>query len=772
MKKQRTNDPRFLGALGFLGFLGFLGSQNPGIMRWAWLSLLSFLSLLVLLPTQNAATAIARLHPKRKWMLLMLGCLGFLFFLAKEGQPYVGLAALSILSQAAVTHKPSEDPEKRRTLKRRGAILGGIIGVTVGIVVGSGVLASPLAALLLGALFVLLLPSLLPFIPMIEGRERLPLRELFPVLLLLLPAIILPVGGMVWFMTAAMRNERAAVQQQIFELQKGQITTAQKRMDEQIDAWIEQSGAYADGFAPERFDRLVREQFADSVLILCESGDHFAYPEFAAAGSPEPPAAEGLELQQTIRSLIREQRWAEARAQLERMASEPALHAARDASGRRILPALQLFYLQSHPDADLLEALRATVTDYTQPMPSARRLFFLQALSELGADVEPWRTAESVAAEIEPYAGTLPAFLNDDKLIRLEESDLWALPNAEAKTFAVFREAGLVARLQRVVDDSVAVEGIRIALERKTPGSDEVGITMTGSVLLGEEWHLRLYETDNDRFSDRTARRVTGYIWTGLSVVSVMGILSGLLIRSLLLQQRLTRMKNDFVANVTHELKTPLASTRLLVDTLLEGRCRDERQQREYLELIARENKRLSRLIDNFLTFSRMERNKRSFNFEEASPRAIAEAAVAAVQERFERSGCRLAVDIDQNLPQITADRDAMVTVLLNLLDNACKYTDADKQIRLRVYEAEGKVCFAVQDNGIGMARREWSKIMERFYQVDQSMTRKVGGAGLGLSIVHFIVEAHGGAVDIESELGKGSCFTVKIPLNGGRHGQ
>ena len=252
------------------------------------------------------------------------------------------------------------------------------------------------------------------------------------------------------------------------------------------------------------------------------------------------------------------------------------------------------------------------------------------------------------------------------------------------------------------------------------------------------------------------------FIWMGFSFM--------LLVRSLLTQQRLTRMKNDFVATVTHELKTPLASTRLFIDTLLEGRCRDEQQQREYLELIARENKRLSRLIDNFLTFSRMERNKKSFKFEDVEPARIANIATDAVRENYASSGCRLSVEIADDLPPVVADEDAMVTVLLNLLDNACKYSNGEKRIDLHVFKDAEAVCFEVKDNGIGMAKRELSKIMDRFYQVDQSLTRKVGGAGLGLSIVQFIAEAHGATIDVESELGNGSVFTVKTPVNGGSH--
>ena len=133
----------------------------------------------------------------------------------------------------------------------------------------------------------------------------------------------------------------------------------------------------------------------------------------------------------------------------------------------------------------------------------------------------------------------------------------------------------------------------------------------------------------------------------------------------------------------------------------------------------------------------------------------------------FERAGCRLSVDVAEDLPPILADRDAMVTVLVNLLDNACKYSNEDKRIQLKVFGQEHAVYVRVEDNGIGIAKRELSKVLEKFYQVDQSLTRKVGGAGLGLSIVSFIVAAHGGKIEVESELGKGSSLTVELPMNG-----
>ncbi|MHC4213851.1 MAG: sensor histidine kinase [Planctomycetota bacterium] len=227
---------------------------------------------------------------------------------------------------------------------------------------------------------------------------------------------------------------------------------------------------------------------------------------------------------------------------------------------------------------------------------------------------------------------------------------------------------------------------------------------------------------------------------------------------------KLNRLKNDFIATVTHELKTPLASMRVLVDTLLEGNYKEQHQATEYLQLIARENERLSNLIDNFLTFSRMERNKQAFDMLEVSPTLIANRAAEAVRTKFEQGNCAFDTAVDENLPTVLADQDAMVTALINLLDNSYKYSYDDKQIKLSVYAEVGSVCFRVADNGIGMSHRAIRRIFERFYQADQTLSRRAQGCGLGLSIVKFIVDAHNGSINLESKPNKGSVFTIKLP--------
>ena len=284
-------------------------------------------------------------------------------------------------------------------------------------------------------------------------------------------------------------------------------------------------------------------------------------------------------------------------------------------------------------------------------------------------------------------------------------------------------------------------------------------------------WKVELYFEGGDVFEKAAQRQIAVYVWTGVLVIVLVLIAGGFATQAVGRQIRLNQMKNDFIATVSHELKTPLASMRVLVDTLLEGNVRDEAQANEYLRLTAKENERLSRMIDNFLTFSRMERNKVAFAITDARPAVIASDAIESVKTKFATHHCHLTLDLAEPLPEIQADHDAIVTILVNLLDNACKYTTEDKQIALKVFPDKDFVCFAVSDNGIGLARRHIRRIFDRFYQVDSSLARKAEGCGLGLSIVKFIVDAHSGKITVESKPGRGSTFTVRLPVsrsNGG----
>jgi signal transduction histidine kinase len=328
--------------------------------------------------------------------------------------------------------------------------------------------------------------------------------------------------------------------------------------------------------------------------------------------------------------------------------------------------------------------------------------------------------------------------------------------------------SGIHASVQDIQDGTIVMQvfdNLGNCIEGDKDLASKPFITLSEGKFM-PDFRAAVHFKDNSVFATAASRQAGIYIWTG-SLVVVLIILTGAVAAKAVGKQiRLNKLKNDFIATISHELRTPLASTRVLVDTLLEGRYKDQQQVKEYLELAAKENARLSRLIDNFLTFSRMERNKTAFDLAPCSPAEIARDAAESIKTKFEKHKCAPALEIAENLPDINADHDAMVTVLVNLLDNACKYTDDDsKRVGLKVYCDDSSVCFKVEDNGIGLTRRQIRRIFDKFYQVDQTLSRKAEGCGLGLSIVKFIVDTHQGQIHVESKPGKGSIFTVRLPV-------
>jgi signal transduction histidine kinase len=333
--------------------------------------------------------------------------------------------------------------------------------------------------------------------------------------------------------------------------------------------------------------------------------------------------------------------------------------------------------------------------------------------------------------------------------------------------------ASVLTNYQSSLNDSYVTCSILDDAGRLVAGSAEPAGEAFVTASVGPhlpDWKVELYFRGGDVFERAANERVAVYVWTGLLVIGLILVAGAFAGKAVGKQIKLNKLKNDFIATVSHELKTPLASMRVLVDTLLEGNIKDQRlapkgQAAEYLQLVSRENERLSRLIDNFLTFSRMERNKQAFVMAKTSPSSIAQAAAEAVATKFRDERCHFEVAIDKDLPDVLADHDAMVTVLVNLLDNAYKYSYDDKHIQLRVSTEDSSVCFCVSDDGAGMSRRAARKIFKRFYQADRSLSRGTGGCGLGLSIAKFIVDAHKGSILVDSKPGEGSTFAVRLPV-------
>ncbi|MEW6127811.1 MAG: ATP-binding protein [Acidobacteriota bacterium] len=238
-----------------------------------------------------------------------------------------------------------------------------------------------------------------------------------------------------------------------------------------------------------------------------------------------------------------------------------------------------------------------------------------------------------------------------------------------------------------------------------------------------------------------------------------------LTLRAITREIRLAQAKSAFVSNVSHELKTPLSLIRLFAETLELGRLKSPEKAKEYYRIINNESRRLTQLINNILDFSKIEAGKRDYNFVEGNLADIINEVISSYEYQIISAGFELQTDIQTNLPVTLIDRDAMAQALLNLLNNAVKYSPETKHIAVRAYRQDDSIIIEVRDSGIGIARNEQKKIFEKFYRVSDGLVHDTKGSGLGLSIVKHIVEAHGGEIRVESALGKGSRFIIAIPI-------
>jgi signal transduction histidine kinase len=230
-------------------------------------------------------------------------------------------------------------------------------------------------------------------------------------------------------------------------------------------------------------------------------------------------------------------------------------------------------------------------------------------------------------------------------------------------------------------------------------------------------------------------------------------------------EMHLSRIKSDFVANVSHELKTPLALIRLFAETLELGRVPNDDKARQYYRVINKESQRLTQLINNILDFSRIEAGRKEYRFAPTDVGRIVNDVVDAYRFQIEQQGFQLEVAIADDLPEVMADKEALGQALLNLVNNSIKYSREDKFVHLEVRRDPGRVLISVADRGIGVAKGEQRKIFEKFYRAEDSLVHETKGSGLGLPLVRHIMEAHGGLIEVESSHGKGSTFTLVLPI-------
>jgi two-component system phosphate regulon sensor histidine kinase PhoR len=228
--------------------------------------------------------------------------------------------------------------------------------------------------------------------------------------------------------------------------------------------------------------------------------------------------------------------------------------------------------------------------------------------------------------------------------------------------------------------------------------------------------------------------------------------------------RKLERMRMDFIANVSHELRSPLTSMKGFVETLKDGAMNDAAKAAEFLEIIHRQTERLDRLVADLLELSAIESPGYAPEREKLSLADVARKVAESLSQRAARKDLHLEVKEEGVVPDVLADRARMEQVFVNLLDNAIKYTDVGGRVTVALAGENGSVKVVVRDTGIGIPSKDLPRIFERFYRVDKARSREMGGTGLGLAIVKHIVLQHGGSIRAESTLGEGTSIIFTLP--------
>jgi len=253
------------------------------------------------------------------------------------------------------------------------------------------------------------------------------------------------------------------------------------------------------------------------------------------------------------------------------------------------------------------------------------------------------------------------------------------------------------------------------------------------------------------------------FIFILIALLMVLGFV--FIMYTLNVELRLNKLKSEFISNVSHELKSPLTSIRMMTEMLHHNRVQTEERKSAYYSAMLEESEHLSHLIDNILDFSRMEDDRKKYDFTDLDLDGLILKFLESTKERLAESGFDILYNCTDQVPLIPADKDAILQVIYNLVDNAIKFSGKSRQIDISLISKNDELQLCVKDYGIGIPIKDQEKIFDRFYRGTEPQRLGIKGSGIGLTIVKRIVEAHGGTIALESETGKGSTFTVILPM-------
>jgi signal transduction histidine kinase len=279
-------------------------------------------------------------------------------------------------------------------------------------------------------------------------------------------------------------------------------------------------------------------------------------------------------------------------------------------------------------------------------------------------------------------------------------------------------------------------------------------------------WQLRVWPRNPDAVWADVSRRQTLFLVMLIVVVASLGSGAYLIARVVRRELEIAQLKSDFVSTVSHEFRSPLTGIRQLGEMLKLGRVPSGARRQEYYDRIIRESDRLARLVENVLDFSRMEEGRKQYRFAPVDAACWLKSVVTDFQNHVS-DGVTVVATIPDSLPSVVADADALTCAIHNLLDNAVKYSPGRDSVWLEAVPANSHVTVSVRDAGIGISDDDQKRVFEKFYRGRADITREVKGAGLGLSLVHHIVAAHGGHVECRSRLGEGTTFSIHLKAAG-----
>jgi signal transduction histidine kinase len=443
------------------------------------------------------------------------------------------------------------------------------------------------------------------------------------------------------------------------------------------------------------------------------------------------------------------------------------------------------------------EALRLEATEPETALASYRRLLaarnreslalagIARCLGLLGREAEARETWRRLAATYpddrdlshRPYGVIAARFAGDveglfDKVVsgRWELAADWAVPllsNLAPDRTSPYQEqvafARDVAEQFRPPGAAAGGEVYEYALRRGRLLYRADGDGRIHGFAVNEEWIENTLAPDiRSRLPD--AASSSAWFYGGAIGLVVLMLSAGLLLlfRDVSRELRANRQRSDFVSGVSHELKTPITLIRLYSETLLRHASLKEAERADFNRVIMRESDRLGRLVDQILTFSRVESGDRLYTLKEGDPAPVVARVVEDYREYLEQAGFSLKDDVPESAATVRFDPAALSQALVNLLDNAVKYSGASREIAVTLAASNGQVAIEVEDHGIGIAAAEQPRIFERFYRVANGSGK--GGYGLGLFLVRHIMEAHGGRAEVESAPGRGSRFRLVFP--------